>query len=147
VGEFNPELINTDDYGQNEDSVESYAAYEDNEDDTSETPKMKDDVAPGPDALVNAEVFLTHGDRYEIAHVLGRKRKADGLFVSRKHQNPILDSRIFVVEFPDVDQKDITYNILAEHLYSQVDKDGNQYRLFKEIINHRKKEMAVDKSD
>jgi hypothetical protein len=37
--------------------------------------------------------------------------------------------------------------MLAEHLYSQVDNDGNQYRLFKEIINHRKKNLPVDKSD
>jgi hypothetical protein len=87
----------------------------------------RDDVAPGPDALVSLEVFLTHGDRYEIARALCRKSKADGLFVGRKHQNPILDSRVFVVEFPDSDQKDMTYNMLAEHLYSQVDKDGNHF--------------------
>jgi hypothetical protein len=52
-----------------------------------------------------------------------------------------------IVEFPDGEQKDIAYNMLADHLYSQVDKDGNQYRLFKEIINHRKKKLAVEKSD
>jgi hypothetical protein len=54
---------------------------------------------------------------------------------------------VFIVKFPDGEQKDIAYNMLAGHLYSQVDKDGNQYRLFKEIINHRKKELAVEKSD
>ena len=54
---------------------------------------------------------------------------------------------MFVIEFPDGDQKDIAYNIIAEHLYSQTDSEGNQYRLFKEIVNHRKKKLAVDKSD
>jgi hypothetical protein len=85
VGDFDPEMINTDDYGQNNDSVEPYVSCEDDEanqdvENNVENPS-KDDVVPGPDALVNAEVFLPHGDRYEIARVLGRKRKSDGLFV------------------------------------------------------------------
>ena len=37
----------------------------------------------------------------------------------------ILDSRFFVVEFPDREQKDIGYKILAEHLHSQMDDEGN----------------------
>jgi hypothetical protein len=49
------------------------------------------------------DIRLEHGDRYEIAQVLGCERQADGLFVWCKHQNPILDSRVFVVEFPDGD--------------------------------------------
>jgi hypothetical protein len=51
------------------------------------------------------------------------------------------------VEFLDGDQKDITYNLLVEHLYSQVDKDGNPFHLSKEIINHWKNKMAINKSD
>jgi hypothetical protein len=41
----------------------------------------------------------------------------------------------------------IAFNVLAEHLFSQVDSEGNQYRLFKEIINHRKGKLVVDKAD
>jgi hypothetical protein len=43
--------------------------------------------------------------------------------------------------------KRISHTILAKHLFSQVDSEGNQYRLFKEIINHRKGNLAVEKSD
>ena len=67
--------------------------------------------------------------------------------MGRKHSNPILDSRVFVVEFPDGEQKDIGYNILAEHLHSQMDDEGNVYKLFQGIIGHRKKAGAVDKAD
>jgi hypothetical protein len=43
----------------------------------------------------------------------------------------------------DGEEKDITFNELAEHLYSQVDSEGNQHRIFMEIFNHqRKKECA-----
>ena len=94
------------------------------------------DVNPGnddvycPNELTGMDVYLSHGDHTEIAKVLGRKRNADGNFVGRKHANPIFDSRIFVVEFPDGELKDIGYNILAEHLHSQMDDEGNIYKLF-----------------
>jgi hypothetical protein len=54
---------------------------------------------------------------------------------------------MFTIRFADGEEKDITYNILAEHLYSQVDSEGSQYRLFKEIFNHRRSKSAVDKAD
>jgi hypothetical protein len=37
--------------------------------------------------------------------------------------------------------------VLAEHLLSQIDEEGNQYRLFKAIVNHRKNKNAVDNAD
>ena len=79
--------------------------------------------------------------------MIGRKRNADGNYIGRAHKNPQLDSRIFTVRFPNGEEKDITYNILAEHLFSQVDSEGNQYRLFREIIHHRRKKSALDKAD
>ena len=118
---------------------------------TSDVPMA--DVNPGnnevyrPNELMGMEVYLSHGDHTELAKVLGRKRNADGNFVGQKHSNPILDSRVFVVEFPDGEQKDIGYNILAEHLHSQMDNEGNVYKLFWGIIGHRKKAGAVDKAD
>lgn len=105
------------------------------------------DKIRGPDLFLNAEVFLPHGDRNEIAKVIGRKRDNDGNYIGRKHNNPRLDSRIFTVRFPDGEEKDISYNLLAEYLFSQVDSEGNQYRLFREIINHRKTKSALDKAD
>ena len=51
------------------------------------------------------------------------------------------------MEFPDGQQKDVSFNVLAEHLFSQVDEEGNMYRLFKGIIAHRKLPSAIDKAD
>ena len=112
-----------------------------------EEPTATNDAVAGPDMLVGTEIFLPHGDRNEIAKVMGRKRNEDGLFVRRAHKNPILDSRVFTVKFPDGDERDVAYNVIAEHLFSQVDEDGNQYRLFKEIVGHRKTKRAIDKAD
>jgi hypothetical protein len=57
----------------------------------------------------------------------------------------LLDSRIYIVKFPDGEMKDVGYNILAEHIFSQMDKDGNQFRLFSGIIGHRCNGNDVDK--
>jgi hypothetical protein len=106
-----------------------------------------DDKVRGPDLFQNAEIYLPHGDRFKIAKVIGRKQNADGNYTGRSHKQPKLDSRIFIVQFPDGDEKDFAYNILAEHLYSQIDSEGNQHQLFNGIINHRKNSNALDKTD
>jgi hypothetical protein len=43
--------------------------------------------------------------------------------------------------------KECGYNILAEHLFYQMDKDGNQFRLFSGIIVHSRNGNDVDKED
>jgi hypothetical protein len=48
----------------------------------------------------------------------------------------------------DGERQQVSYNLLAEHLLSQVDKEGNQYQLFKEIVDHRRDlKKAVKKAD
>ena len=36
---------------------------------------------------------------------------------------------------------------MAEHLYSQVNSEGNQYRVYQDIISHRRKASAIHKAD
>ena len=102
------------------------------------------DEVYGPNELIGMEVYLSHGVHTEIAKVLGQKWNTDGNFVGWKDSNPILDSHLFVVEFPDGEQKDIGYNVVAEHLHSEMDDEGHVYKLFRGIIGHRKKAGAVD---
>ena len=105
------------------------------------------DTVSGADPFNGATVYLPHNDRNEIAKILGRKKNPDGSYVGRRHKIPTLDSRIFTVQFPDGSEKDMAYNILAEHLFLQVDSEGNQYRLFKGIVGHRRLKNAVGKAD
>jgi hypothetical protein len=110
-------------------------------------PQPEPDTRVGIDPLIHASIILPRGDRSELGRVLDRKRNADGLYIGRKHKLPTLDSRVYVIEFADGEQVDVSYNTLAEHLYSQVDSEGHQYQIFKEIVNHRKGKAAVDKAD
>ncbi|MGH7954509.1 MAG: reverse transcriptase domain-containing protein, partial [Gloeomargaritales cyanobacterium] len=79
--------------------------------------------------------------------VVQRKRDSDGNLIGRKHKLPQLDSRQYTVRWPDGEEGDFSYNIIAEHLYSQVDEKGNQFQIFREIIDRRKTNRAVDKAD
>jgi hypothetical protein len=94
--------------------------------------------------LINAEIILPQGDGIDLASVMDKYRAHDGSSIGCRNKNPLLDSRIYIVKFPDGEIKDIDYNILAEHLFSQMDKDGNQFRLFSGIIGHRRNGNAVD---
>jgi hypothetical protein len=99
------------------------------------------------DPLINAEIILPQGDGIALASFMERKRARDGSSIGRRNKNLLLDSRMYIVKFPDGDMKDAGYNILAEHLFSQMDKDGNQFRLFSGIICHHRNGNAVEKKD
>ena len=117
-GAFDDTLIHE---AANEELEENPHKYE--IDDLDDTEQQHDEVH-GPDDLVNVQLMLPHGDRNEIAKVIGRKRNIDhGNYIGRNHTNPILDSRIFMVELPDGEQQDISYNTLAEQIYSDMDED------------------------
>jgi len=99
------------------------------------------------DKLLSAEVSLPRGDFQFIRRVIGRKRDAEGRPVGRSNTNPILDTRVYEVEFPDGTINEYAANILAEALYAQVDVDGNRYLLLKAIIDHKKDSTALSKNE
>jgi hypothetical protein len=99
------------------------------------------------DKLLSAEVALPKGDFQFIGKVIGRKRDAEGKPVGRANRNPILDTRVYQVEFQDGTVNDYVANVLAEALYAQVDVDGNRFLLLKEIIDHEKDPTALSKDD
>jgi hypothetical protein len=67
--------------------------------------------------------------------------------VGRAHANPILDTRVYEVEFPNGSVKEYTANILAESLYAQVDEFGNRFLLLKDIIDHDKDSTALSQHE
>ncbi len=53
-------------------------------------------------------------------HVTACKRDREGNPVGRANDNPILDTRSYIVDFDDGDQTKFTANMIAESLYSHV---------------------------
>ena len=54
------------------------------------------------DTYINAEVLLPQdGSHMRAAQVVGRSRNADGEMTGTYHPNPILNSQVYDVMFPD----------------------------------------------
>jgi hypothetical protein len=65
-----------------------------------------------------------------------QKHDKDGNPVEVANANPILDTRSYEVELPDVTLKEYSANLIAESIFSQVDDEGREYVLLQEIIDH-----------
>ena len=76
-----------------------------------------------------------------------RARGNDGKFIGRSHNNPLMDSREYWIEFLDGDKEKYAANVIAENLYSQVDSEGRQHAVMKEIVDHRSNATAISKDD
>ena len=88
------------------------------------------------DEYLTAQVQLPLGDEMVLGTVLARKRDAHGNPIGRAANNPIFDTRVYQVQFPDDRVEEYSANVIAENLYSQVDKEGNQYVIIDEIVDH-----------
>ena len=96
------------------------------------------------DKYIGLKVLLPNGDQVREAIVLSRKRTVDGEYlVGKANNNPILDTRVYTVQFPDGSKDEYTANMIAESLYSNVDEEGNTLSMISGIIGHRKDESAV----
>ncbi|MGH7974682.1 MAG: reverse transcriptase domain-containing protein, partial [bacterium] len=113
----------------------------------AEMPKADDFDTEAYDKYISAQVLLPKGDGLVSCRVLNRKRDHDGHPVGQHNSNPILDSRVYNVEFPDGNVQEYAANVVAESLYAQVDDEGNQYMIMQEIIDHKKDGTAVSKDD
>ena len=73
-------------------------------------------------------------------------KRAKGLYgeeFGRAHTNPLFDTREYVVEFTDGTEENYFANVIAENMFAQIDSEGRQFLLLKEITDHRHNELAV----
>ena len=74
--------------------------------------------------------------------MIGRKQTWDGTYRGKRNDNPILDIRVYEVEFIDGTRDEYLANAIAESMHSQCDMEGNQYLLLKSIVDYRKHEKV-----
>lgn len=103
----------------------------------------------GHDNYINIEIALpteTHNDP-QLGKVTKRRKGMDGKPLGIPHDNPLLDTRQYDVEFQDGSIRAFTANQIAENMFAQVDEHGRRYILMNEIIDHRKNADAVPIQD
>ena len=100
------------------------------------------------DTYLHMEVALPRdSDGPEYAKVTKRLRDANGLPIGTANDNPILDTRLYEVEYLDGYKSSLTANTIAENIFSQVDEEGNRYVLLDAIIDHRVTGNEIQQAD
>jgi hypothetical protein len=129
-----------------------YEVYED--DDSKPMPTVErdidgiDDFDPETyDGYITAQVLLPKGDEFQLGTVVKRRVDENGKWIGKSDQNPIMDTRVYEVEFADGEVLEYAANIIAENLYSQVDAEGCRFVLMDSIVDHKKDSCATSKDD
>jgi hypothetical protein len=97
---------------------------------------------------LNMELALPRsGCKVELGCVNKRLRDKDGLPIGTAHDIPILDFRVYEVEFPDGPKASLSANTIAENLFAEVDDKGKRHVLVDEVITHRTNGKEVRMQD
>ena len=106
-----------------------------------------EDLEEEYDNYLGAQIQLDVGGEKLLGTVVKRKKGLDGKPIGTKHRNPIFDDRAYEMSFPGGVVHEYTANVIAESLYSQIDDQGRQFAIMKEIVGHRKNGDAVSRED
>ena len=88
------------------------------------------------DPYLNVDLALDRGgETPELARVTKRLRDNNVNPIGRGSYNPILDTRLYEVEYLDGYKANLSANIIAENMYAQVDEHGHREVLFDEITD------------
>ena len=111
------------------------------------TEKSDADDFESYDKYIGSQILLDLGHQRLQGRVVKRTKGPGGETIGRAHSNPMFDTRAYVVQFNDGSVGEYTANVVAENVYAQIDSEGNEYALMKEIVDHRHNNLAVPVSD
>ena len=101
------------------------------------------------DKLIGAQISLPSKDGTPLLAIV-KKRKLNhrGDPVGFSHSNPMLDSRIYELEFPDGRVEEYSVNIILENMVDQVESNEWDSSFFDEVITVRKdEEIALKRGE
>ena len=98
------------------------------------------------DKLIGTQVALPGKDGFQLmAIVKDKKRNYKGEAIGSYNPNPMLDSRIYELEFPDGRIEEDSVKTIIENLVDQVRTNDCNANLFDEIISTRKDKNIASK--
>ena len=100
------------------------------------------------DLYINAEVMVPKdGKHMQAAKVIRQAKNKFGKTYGTYNQNPILNTKVYDVMFPDGSVSQYAANVIAENIYAQIDEEGHRYQIMDYILDHRKDGRAVPASE
>jgi hypothetical protein len=102
---------------------------------------------PMTDHFIHSEVVLPQRNNMRSAKVKGRSLNDKGELIGKYDPNPMLNTLVYDVEFPDGEIKEYSANIIAENIYSQVDDSGTYSTNLDSILSHKTDDSAVHKQN
>ena len=99
------------------------------------------------DQYVGDQVELPIGDKMPTGKVVGRKQDFDGEAKGTTNTKPILDTRMYDVNFPNGEITEYLANVIAKNMFAQCDAEGNQFVLMADFDDHKKDGHAVEIAD
>ena len=100
------------------------------------------------DKYLTCELIMDVGSGNERkGRVTKRSRGHSGEPIGIAHNNPLFDTREYDVEFTDGSVEKYSANIIAENMYAQVDDEGREHLIMKEIVDHKKDQSAIPISE
>ena len=130
-----------------------YEIYEDADETKEAVPEVDDIVGTSGydpesyNSYITAQVLLPKGDEFKVGTVVKRRADENGNPMGLSNENPILDTRLYEVQFDDGDVLEYSANVIAENLYSSVDGEGNRHVMMDSIVDHKKTDQALLKDD
>eukprot|EP00957_Ditylum_brightwellii_P030317 2296053-Ditylum_brightwellii.AAC.1 len=82
------------------------------------------DQRPAYNKIINAEVQLHHQDHLTTGKVKRSALGTNGRTAGSYHDNPMLNSAVYEVEFPGGKVKEYAANVIAKNMLTQVDFEG-----------------------
>jgi hypothetical protein len=76
-----------------------------------------------------------------------RKRDFDGNPIGKANSNPLLDTCLYDVEFPDGDIREYVATVIVESIYSQVDDESRHTLLLDALVDHEKDNTVIQADD
>jgi hypothetical protein len=95
------------------------------------------------DTLIHSEVLLPHGEDLQMAKVSRRSVNPEGRVISNANDNPLLNTLMYDVEFPDGNIKKYAANIIAENVLVNCDSEGFYSSQMSCIVDHKCDGSAV----
>ena len=90
---------------------------------------------------------MPHQDKIRNAKILSQSLDPTGRSVGCYHKNPILNTLVYDVEFPDGEVKEYSVNVIAENLLWQVDDKGFLLNIFDSILKYTQDDSVIERKD